>query len=600
MTKRRNRSKKPQTPQNRPVQDGAANRPRETNSGETGGDDARVDAHDEDVGVECSGDGGIDGAGGAGLESLGTGKPSFFKKTAAAFGKPSETVEAAATSVVPRKQILFPQLPSLSRIMSVVMLVIGILAVGVLFYQVMVGFFVPLFLAALLVVIFRPVYLWFLLKTGRRKRLAAGMTTGLVLFIVLLPLVMLVSVATTQFTVLLSRMNGSASVAMDRVRGQLGLDLMHADHFRELDRIVDTMGIAGPGIAAAEDLTPGKYDFAAKAAELDKAAAIIEYLQNDVPGPVSADEAAERAIANTKEFADQLRSAERKNIDDESEGILNPLLRLNVSEQFEQMAVFTAASIRTWMHLKLGGALQSQLKLLANPDEADFSRLIRGARESLQPRFVRLTSATGSLLAQVLFGMVILVISVYFFLIDGPKMIATLMRLSPMDDEYEHQLLMEFDRTSRAVVLASVASAIVQGILATIGFWICGFEQIVLLLFLTSLMALVPFLGAASVWVPCALWLGVVDQRWLAAALLALWGAGVVSSIDNVIKVYVLHGRSQLHPLFALLSVIGGVSVFGPIGILVGPMVVVFLQTLLEILNHEIRNEDEQPKPDQA
>ena len=51
---------------------------------------------------------------------------------------------------------------------------------------------------------------------------------------------------------------------------------------------------------------------------------------------------------------------------------------------------------------------------------------------------------------------------------------------------------------------------------------------------------------------------------------------------------YVLHGRSTLHPLFALLSVLGGVKVFGPIGILVGPMVVVFLQTLLEILNHEL------------
>jgi predicted PurR-regulated permease PerM len=59
--------------------------------------------------------------------------------------------------------------------------------------------------------------------------------------------------------------------------------------------------------------------------------------------------------------------------------------------------------------------------------------------------------------------------------------------------------------------------------------------------------------------------------------------------IDNVVKMYVLQGRSQLHPLLALLSVLGGLQVFGPIGLLVGPMVVVFLQTLLEILNHERR-----------
>ena len=135
-------------------------------------------------------------------------------------------------------------------------------------------------------------------------------------------------------------------------------------------------------------------------------------------------------------------------------------------------------------------------------------------------------------------------------------------------------------------------SALVQGILAATAFWFLGFDSVILLFLITSLMALVPFLGAASVWVPCAIYLGAVEQRWTAAIFLAIYGASIVSSIDNVIKMYVLHGRSTLHPLFALLSVLGGVKVFGPIGILVGPMVVVFLQTLLEILNHELAGRD--------
>lgn len=510
---------------------------------------------------------------------------------------PNESSVVDLADEAPRgKQILFPQLPSLSRIMSVVMLVFGILAVGVLFYQLMIGFFVPLFLAALLVVIFRPVHLWIFRRTGRRRRLSAGLTTALVLFVVLMPLGMLVSIATTQFTVLLSQMNGSATVAMDRVRSQLGLDLPHAEHFRELDRIIDQLGMNDPA-AALDGSAATQVDLNNKAKQLDQAAAIIEYLQADLPSADAATEAADLATENLNRFAADLRKADEIQTDETSKSEISPLVRLNATELFEQQAVVTAASIRSWMNRKLGGTLQSQLKLLANPDETDFARLIRGARESLQPRFVRLTSATGSFLAQILFGLVILIIAVYFFLIDGPAMITTLMRLSPMDDEYEHQLLMEFDRTSRAVVLASVLSAVVQGILATIAFRICGFDQIILLLFLTSLMALVPFLGAASVWVPCVLWLGVVEESWITAGLLAFWGAAVVSSIDNVIKVYVLHGRSQLHPLFALLSVIGGVSVFGPIGILVGPMVVVFLQTLLEILNHELKGEEAETMP---
>lgn len=262
--------------------------------------------------------------------------------------------------------------------------------------------------------------------------------------------------------------------------------------------------------------------------------------------------------------------------------------------------VSASASIRKWMQLKLGGTFRSQLCLLANPSTEDFKSLLNSAREFLQPRFVSLTSATGGYLLQTVIGLIVMVIALYFFLVDGSSMIHTLMRLSPLDDNYEERLLIEFDRTSRAVVLASVLSALVQGILAAIAYWLLGFESVILLFLVTTMMALVPFLGAASVWAPCAIYLGVVEQRWPEAIGLAIYGAAVVSSIDNVIKMFVLHGRSTLHPLFALLSVLGGVKVFGPIGILVGPMVVVFMQTLLEILNHELAGRDSSTVNDEA
>jgi hypothetical protein len=74
------------------------------------------------------------------------------------------------------------------------------------------------------------------------------------------------------------------------------------------------------------------------------------------------------------------------------------------------------------------------------------------------------------------------------------------------------------------------------------------------------------------------------------ALLLVAYGAGVVSMADNVIKPYVLHGQSNMHPLLALISVLGGVQVLGPIGILVGPMLVAFVQALLNMLNKEIKS----------
>jgi len=176
-------------------------------------------------------------------------------------------------------------------------------------------------------------------------------------------------------------------------------------------------------------------------------------------------------------------------------------------------------------------------------------------------------------------------------------MVRTVMRLSPLDDQHERELVSEFDRISRAVVLATLLSAAAQGLLAGLAFGVIslrvdGFNVVFSLTLLTSVFALIPFVGAAAVWVPTSLWLffhGAPDHNHpILAIMLAVYGTGVISMADNVIKPMVLHGQSNLHPLLALLSVLGGVQALGPIGILVGPMVVVFLQTLLNILHNEL------------
>ncbi|GAA5505891.1 AI-2E family transporter [Novipirellula caenicola] len=527
---------------------------------------------------------------------------------------------------------MLERLPSLSRILSVLMLLLGIFAVGALFYKVMAGFFVPLFLAALLVVIFRPVHDWIYIQTKGKRRLAAATTTLMILMMVLMPIIVVLSVATSQFTAMVSHINfNDLTNALDRARDQFGISLPHAEKFRRLDELTDSLDdsvLASEGLRGIDQETSVaeflmSLSGVMQASEhrqiildnISEAKSLILFLQNDVEGPPAADAAAEIAIerldelknslphasevANRPDPADPIDAGDREPaadsdvafgdpVNERNPDDVIPLDQLNAEEQFHRQSVIASAAIRSWMQTLLGGTLRSQVRLIANPSAEDFKSLMSRGRESLQPRFVSLTSATGNYLGKIVVGLLVLIIAVYFFLIDGAAMIRTLMRLSPLDDNYERRLLLEFDRTSRAVVLASVLSAIVQGILGGLGYYVLGFESVVLLFLATTLMSLVPFLGAASVWVPCVVWLGMVEQRWTAAIVLALYGMLVISSIDNVIKVYVLHGRSQLHPLFALLSVLGGVKVFGPIGILVGPMVVVFLQTLLEILNHEL------------
>jgi predicted PurR-regulated permease PerM len=176
-------------------------------------------------------------------------------------------------------------------------------------------------------------------------------------------------------------------------------------------------------------------------------------------------------------------------------------------------------------------------------------------------------------------------------------MIEGLMYLSPLDDAYERELLEKFAEISRTVVVAMLLSAVVQGALAGIGYYLAldvG-APIFLLTALTMLLSIVPFVGAAGVWVPTCLWLALTPDsndpsttHWKAALFLALYGALVVSMVDNLIKPWVLHGQSKLHPLLALLSILGGIQVLGPIGILIGPMLVTFLQALLKMVRKEL------------
>ena len=179
-------------------------------------------------------------------------------------------------------------------------------------------------------------------------------------------------------------------------------------------------------------------------------------------------------------------------------------------------------------------------------DGQDIEESLRAkAEQYLTP----LALSTGQFLAKFLLGVFVMIVSLYYFLADGPAMLLALMRLLPLDDKYEAQLIDQFGDVTRAVVLATFLSALAQGVLAGVGFYFAGASSVFLLTVLAMLFAIVPFIGSAGIWVPVCLWIGFVDDRVWPAVILAVYCGAVVSMVDNVIKPLVLHGRSNIHPL---------------------------------------------------
>ena len=140
------------------------------------------------------------------------------------------------------------------------------------------------------------------------------------------------------------------------------------------------------------------------------------------------------------------------------------------------------------------------------------------------PRFLAGMALSGvQSIIRILVGLTITVIALYYFLADGPVMIDTVMDLSPLDSNYEQELLARFGDISRAVVVATLLSAVVQGTLAGIGYSLAlsPGSPIFLLTALTMATALVPFVGAAAVWICVCVWV-------------YLYGEHLVNGVDRL------------------------------------------------------------------
>ena len=476
----------------------------------------------------------------------------------------------------------------MSRYISLITLLLVIAILIVAFYKVMASFIIPLFLAALLVVIFKPFHVWFLNLFKGKQKLAAFLTTATILFVVLIPLLALFALAAFESQQMLRKVNKQSLIRnVEMTRTKLNLEMpLASEELSQVEVRLDNMAQAqtledfsnlrlnntaiynddielliNQEFADSQNVQEGWQTYLDEFAKL-------ELLHDEISQPMHTDE-----------------MQETENDPEESSAQLMHRFQKQISDTQKAFAKFKS-------HLLGGNPFKIWLKELANPDQETLERYGNAAIDYARSFLVDLGTFTTSFIGRALLGGAIMIISLYFFLLDGPAMLEALMNLSPIEDAYEQELIIEFGKVSRAVVVATLLSALVQALLGGIGYYFSGLDSVFLLTLLTGCLALVPFVGAAAVWVPCALWLFFIENEVPSAIGLAAYGTLVISLSDNLIKPLVLHGHSNIHPLFALLSVLGGVTALGPIGILIGPMVVAFLQTLLNMLRREMKSFD--------
>lgn len=259
-------------------------------------------------------------------------------------------------------------------------------------------------------------------------------------------------------------------------------------------------------------------------------------------------------------------------------------------------AVDIADSARPWVQQQLAtpGTLTGLFESLPFYDR------IEPYRESLIARLgelagtvsgwvvERLQSLTLGTVSALLSGLIILY-TMFFFLMDGDRLLYYMLYYLPLNDEDETKLLSRFMSVTRATLKGTAVIGFLQGGLAGLALYFAGIPSALFWAVIMMLLSVVPGIGTALVWIPAVIYL-LVNGSYAMAVGVGLFCGIVVGTVDNVLRPKLVGNDTQLHELLIFFSTLGGLLMFGFMGFVIGPIIAALFVTVWELYGHEFRD----------
>lgn len=509
----------------------------------------------------------------------------------------------------------------MARLISLSVLLLLILFLGGTFFRVLAPLLLPLFVAAVMAILFQPLLGYFVKRCKGRKRLAAGLTTGTILSMILLPLLVGTLVGALQlFVVVTDYVNSSKfDHTIESIKEDWNTDSV-------VSKIEDWIGIEAPVKENAADDDSASSDSGADARQGDssKTDEAIDQTEDssknqltDKNEPEKPADAIPGNESSTETTATESQNSENKEDKSESESNADTEITAEeLAQQEKQEQKKELISVLTEI-----GAPDARLPVEnqdsdgVSPEKDDnfskqFAANVRTTVKGLVQKTWGLAGVAAGAAPRVAFGLLdaivtglisslMFVIALYYFLADGPALLTAAEGLIPMAVDYQRELINRFEKVVRAVVMATFLAAIAQGITTALALQFLGFGHFFFFAVVGTLASMIPLAGTWIVWGPCAIHL-LSEERYGSATLLILFGIVVIGMMDNVIRTYVLQSDIKLHPLLAFVSVMGGLQVMGLWGVFIGPMVASVLHALIQIFNFELKRYVEERTPQVA
>ena len=192
-----------------------------------------------------------------------------------------------------------------------------------------------------------------------------------------------------------------------------------------------------------------------------------------------------------------------------------------------------------------------------------------------------LSSAT-KVTIQALFGTIIMLYVMFYFFSMGTVLLDKILYYLPLKDEDEQRLLKQFTSVTRATLKGTLIIGLMQGTICGLGFYFAGIEGPVFWGTVMAVTSVIPAFGTAIIWVPAMILLALTGQ-WSGVIILAVICGLISGNLDNLVRPRLVGKDAEMHDLFILFGTLGGISMFGILGIIVGPIIAALFSTVWQI-----------------
>jgi predicted PurR-regulated permease PerM len=207
----------------------------------------------------------------------------------------------------------------------------------------------------------------------------------------------------------------------------------------------------------------------------------------------------------------------------------------------------------------------------------NFDQLITNIKDFI----LKATFSIAGSVTDISIGLFLMFFVIYYCFVEGDAWMANIEDLIPFNKKRKEKLVRKIQEVTRGVIYGQVFIAILEGILGGIGFFTAGISNPVFWGFIITILAFLPFLGANYVLLPASI-IEISKGNVLIGILLLIYGFCIVIGIENILRPHIISGKGRIHPLIALIGIIGGLKLFGLLGVIIGPLIAALFMTMAE------------------